>query len=349
MGRDDQQGGAPAGYPPPPQGAYYAPPSAAYPPAGAWAGAYPPPGAAYPPPGAYPPPTGAYPPPTGAYPPAPAGYPGAYGVAPPAALPTRPPGAGAPKPPGAPPGGFDRYDVEAQQAANYAAAFAEELVRKQFVRKVFSLVLLQLLVTVGVACVFMFVQPVKDYVRPGGPGQWLFIVVWIAALVILIGLMCSTKLRRTHPWNLVALAAFTLVESALVGMICSYWDASVVLIAFATTCAAVGGLTLVAVFGKFDMTKRGHLLGMASGVFFMVVLVTIIVGFFWVSTWWYLAISCVAALLFSAFLVYDIQMVMGGKMYAIGPDEYVFASVQIYLDVVSIFLMILNIVGIASN
>lgn len=31
-------------------------------------------------------------------------------------------------------------------------------------------------------------------------------------------------------------------------------------------------------------TKRGHLLGMASGVFFMVVLVTIIVGFFWVST-----------------------------------------------------------------
>lgn len=131
----------------------------------------------------------------------------------------------------------------------------------------------------------------QDYVRPGGPGQWLFIVVWIAALVrvpwcrrgvgsaqgvqfaaprhcmcpgffpvlalpaclapipalslhppcrasctcpvlswhqvILIGLMCSTKLRRTHPWNLVALAAFTLVESALVGMICSYWDASV--------------------------------------------------------------------------------------------------------------------------
>ncbi len=27
--------------------------------------------------------------------------------------------------------------------------------------------------------------------------------------------------------------------------------------------------------------------------------------------------------------VYDIQMIMGGKAYAISPDEYVFASVQV--------------------
>lgn len=64
-------------------------------------------------------------PPPGAY------TPGPYGAAP-QHLPARPPGA-APKPPV---GGFDQYDMEAQQAAAYAAAFADQKIRSQFIRKV---------------------------------------------------------------------------------------------------------------------------------------------------------------------------------------------------------------------
>jgi hypothetical protein len=48
-----------------------------------------------------------------------------------------------------------------------------------------------------------------------------------ACQVMLIGLTCSTRIRRKHPWNLVALFAFTLVESVLVGTICAYWQSSV--------------------------------------------------------------------------------------------------------------------------
>ncbi|KAL4444889.1 hypothetical protein ABPG77_003939 [Micractinium sp. CCAP 211/92] len=338
---DPRAAGATAGYPPPqgypPQGYQgFGPPPQGYPPPqGQGYQAYGPPPQGYgyaapPPPGA---PYGAAP--YGATP---------YGAAPPAPhLPARP--QQAPKPPQ----GFDRYDLEAQQAAAAAGAWADQQIRKQFVRKVFSIVFLQLCVTVGVACVFIFVDPVRNYVRPGGPGQWVFIVAWVVSLVFLIALMCSTSLRRKHPWNILALIAFTVVESVLVGCICSYWDVGVVLEAFAVTCAAVGGLTLMAIFGKFDVTRKGHVLAMASGVVFMVLLVTIIVGFFYVNKWWYLAVSVVVALLFSAYLVYDIQLVMGKGAVAIGPDEYIFASVQIYMDVIIIFLQILNIMGIAQS
>lgn len=72
----------------------------------------------------------------------------------------------------------------------------------------------------------------------------------------MIAIMCSKTLRRKHPWNLLALVVFTLVMSVLVGTICAYWQTSVVLEAFAVTGAAVAGLTLVAVFGKFDITKK---------------------------------------------------------------------------------------------
>ena len=51
------------------------------------------------------------------------------------------------------------------------------------------------------------------------------------------------------------------------------------------------------------------------------------------------------ALLFSMFLVYDTQRIMGGKKYSISPEEHVIAAVQLYVDVVYIFLAVLNLGG----
>jgi FtsH-binding integral membrane protein len=43
-------------------------------------------------------------------------------------------------------------------------------------------------------------------------------------------------------------------------------------------------------------------------VVFFITLVTVVVGIWFRSTWWFLALAVVTALLFSAFLVYDIQV-----------------------------------------
>ena len=52
------------------------------------------------------------------------------------------------------------------------------------------------------------------------------------------------------------------------------------------------------------------------------------------------------ALIFSLYIIYDTQLMMGGKhKYALDPEEYVFASLNIYLDVINLFLYILMIVG----
>lgn len=244
--------------------------------------------------------------------------------------------------------------MEAAQAAHYAAAFADQKIRSAFVRKVMVIVLIQLAFTVGVACVFLFVDPVHDYIQPGGGGQWVFWVGWILSLVIMIAIVCSSTLRRKHPWNLIALGLFTLAEAVVVGVICAYWTVDVVLIAFITTAAVVAGLTLVAMFMPFDITKYGFVLAMVGMAFTMLVFTSLIIGFFWRGSgsglkWWYFAISIVGALLFSAYLIYDIQTLIGGKKVALSPDEYVYGSLTIYTDIIAIFLMILSIVGIASR
>ena len=52
------------------------------------------------------------------------------------------------------------------------------------------------------------------------------------------------------------------------------------------------------------------------------------------------------AILFSFYLVYDTQMMMGGDhKYSISPEEYVFAALALYLDIINIFLYVLRFVG----
>ena len=54
----------------------------------------------------------------------------------------------------------------------------------------------------------------------------------------------------------------------------------------------------------------------------------------------------IGATIFSVYLIIDTQMMMGGNhKYSISPEEYVFAAVAIYLDILNIFLYLLRIFG----
>jgi len=172
-------------------------------------------------------------------------------------------------PPQAPPGGFGGagFDLEAQQAANFAAGFAEQQVRSRFVGKVLSIVFLQLLCTVGMSVLFYYVSPLKLYVRQNA---WPFYLSWALSFGMLIAMACSETLRRKYPTNVLFLAAFTAVFSFQIAAVTSYFDTQAVMIAFIATTAVVLGCAFIAFFTKLDMTKYGGWLAIA-GLSFMVV------------------------------------------------------------------------------
>lgn len=76
-----------------------------------------------------------------------------------------------------------------------------------------------------------------------------------------------------------------------------------------------------------------------------------------------LVYASLGALIFCFYLVYDIQMMMGmleslkivesntklisgGKhKYSISPEEYIFAALNLYIDIVNIFMYILMLIG----
>ena len=65
--------------------------------------------------------------------------------------------------------------------------------------------------------------------------------------------------------------------------------------------------------------------------------------------WYHLAIAIVSAILFTMFLIYDLQMLMGGRAREFDPDMYVIAALNIYIDIIQIFLNVLQIIGIAGG
>jgi FtsH-binding integral membrane protein len=112
-------------------------------------------------------------------------------------------------------------------------------------------------------------------------------------------------------------------------------------------CAAVCfGLTMFAFQTKWDFTVMG-------GALFVALIILIIFGIvaiFIPGKTMTLIYASLGALLFSLYLIYDTQLMMGGKhKYSISPEEYIFAALNLYLDIVNIFLYILTIIGASRD
>ena len=62
-----------------------------------------------------------------------------------------------------------------------------------------------------------------------------------------------------------------------------------------------------------------------------------------------LVYSFFGVFIFSIWLVYDVQKVIGSGKYRYDSDDYIIAAVNIYLDVIILFLDILRILGASKN
>jgi len=130
----------------------------------------------------------------------------------------------------------------------------------------------------------------------------------------------------------------------MVGTVSSTYSEQAVFLAAGTTVVICVALTIFAFQTKIDFTRCG-------GILFCMLIVLILFGFMSIFLRNYFPMSrmiysALGAMLFSAFLVYDIQMLMGGDhKYSISPEDYVFAALQIYLDVIQIFLHLLRLFG----
>ena len=81
----------------------------------------------------------------------------------------------------------------------------------------------------------------------------------------------------------------------------------------------------------------------------MVLIIFGIVTIFWRNPIVQLIYACLGALLFSIYLIYDTQLVIGKGTFSYSLDDAYLAAIQLYLDVINLFLFILQILGGGGN
>ena len=80
----------------------------------------------------------------------------------------------------------------------------------------------------------------------------------------------------------------------------------------------------------------------------MILIVLILFGIitiFWRNPIVQLIYACLGALVFSIYLIYDTQLVIGKGQFSYSLDDAYLAAIQLYLDIINLFLFILQILG----
>ncbi|XP_012284679.1 protein lifeguard 1 isoform X2 [Orussus abietinus] len=221
--------------------------------------------------------------------------------------------------------------------------FSNDTIRRGFIRKVYLILMCQLLITLSMITLVLYHKPTNLWVRRHPE---LFWISFIITFVLLISMACCTSVRRKSPMNFIFLLMFTLAEGLLLSIASSLYKAEEVLMAVGITAAICLALTIFAFVTKIDFTVLHTILFMSVFVLLLFGILAIIFPGKIMS----LVYGSLGALLFSVYLVYDTQMMMGGKhKYSISPEEYIFAALSLYLDVVNIFLYILTIIGASRD
>ena len=203
--------------------------------------------------------------------------------------------------------------------------------RLVFIKKVYSL----LAMSMGTAAVGAYLGsgPLLLLVAPN---MMLFFILQIALIFF------ASFAARKPGLNMVALFSFTTVSGLTLGPLLYQVGPSIAAEAFALTAITFAGLSMYVVYSKKDFSFM-------SG-FLMTGLIVLVVGgllnmFFIQSGMMHFVMSGASVLLFSGFILYDTSNIM--RYY--GTDEYVSATLALYLDVLNLFIALLSILGIMGH
>ncbi|CAF3488611.1 unnamed protein product [Rotaria sp. Silwood1] len=126
--------------------------------------------------------------------------------------------------------------------------------------------------------------------------------------------------------------------SYLLGMISTYDKIESVLSAVGITTFVYLEVTLFSFQTKYDFTSCFRVLF----VIILVVLAFIFICIFTFSKIMFTIYAELGAMAFSIFLAVDTQLIMGGKQDELSAEDYIFASLMLYLDIAQIFMLILS-------
>ena len=167
----------------------------------------------------------------------------------------------------------------------------------------------------------------------------------VAILASIIGTLGSLLVlmfvKERAPFNLILLYVFATFEGLALGVIISSYVASgfgqVVIDAGATTALITLGAGMYGMSTSRDLTSLGNILRIAL----FTIVIASIVGIFTQLPLFHLILSIVTAVIFTGFLIIDLNRLSKARTLTNG--DAIMLTINVYLDIVNLFLALLRI------
>lgn len=247
-------------------------------------------------------------------------------------------------------------DIESGSVLQLSDSSLPSDIRLGFVKKVYALVALMLVVSFGIASPFVFLA--DDTSAWLDSHKWLttlMTVVFITMILLNMCLLCSSrtascymKMFKTVPWNYMYLFTFASIFGFWLGIACARYTAGSVCLVFAISFILVVALTAYAICTKADFSGMGAY----ALVLLLGLLMSLLVSLFFPSgSYVHRIIGGVGATIFGFIIVYDTQLIFGSSSFGgkrnfeYTVDMYAFAAFNLYLDFINFFLYMLKFMG----
>ena len=236
-----------------------------------------------------------------------------------------------------PQGNMEQYKVEEEEIDNFTSA----TIRQGFIKKTYGILLSQLIITTFFIALTFF-DSVKQLIRfnyQTNPIMGiLFFVVIIATTVIFIMFACCRETARKVPTNYILLFTYTFCMCFYLLILCSEYSTKAVFTALVLTVAATLGLTIYSFTTTHDFT-------FCSGILFafITVLIFSFPFFLWFGSYTFYCI--LGVMCYSFYLIYDTQLILGKFGIEYNIDDYCFAALNLYIDIIYLFIKILYLIG----
>merc|ERR1712000_792534 len=194
-------------------------------------------------------------------------------------------------------------------------------IRMSFIRKVYSILTVQLLLTAGLSCLSFFSSGYRNWIQSN---SWM---MWVSLFGAIGFMLLTFWKRKSYPTNMIFLGAFTAMEAYSISVI---------------TSAIFVALTLFACQTKYDFTSWIPYL---FGALWLVIIFGFMAAFFPRNSTTELVYGGVVAVIFSGYILVGTQLVM--RHYHV--EEEIAASISLYLDILNLFLAILRILNSQNN
>ena len=235
-----------------------------------------------------------------------------------------------------------QYPVDIKSSQNSEDdQIIKDQIRNGFIRKVFGIVTFQLIFSFSFI-LFCQAKSIKNFIAHNeGFCVILFSISTIIFILSVCVISCNKELARKVPTNYILLFCVTLSESILSAAAAINYPLEIVITAILLTIAASIGIICYTLKTKRDLSYCGMtLFALISQLFFFGFL-----NLIFRSNFLNLVYTFLSAVMFGLYLVYDVQLISGkfGREYSV--DDYIFAAMELYIDIIRLFLEILRILS----